>query len=107
PKLYKMQGGKKWEVHINYVVNGKKQKIRDSKGLNDSKYFVTIEQLIAEGHGKREAKKIIEKLESERLQEANNTINDYLYEIKTNPFYPKLKIFGVPELDKSLLSYYD
>ncbi|MGG5901953.1 tyrosine-type recombinase/integrase [Sphingobacterium daejeonense] len=106
PKLYKMQGGKKWEVHINYQINGNKLKLRDSKGLNESKYLVTIEQLIEDGYGKREANRIFDDLHIQRLKEADKTINDYLNDIKYNPFYPELKTFGIPSKELSLLSYY-
>lgn len=106
PKLYKMQGGKKWEVHINYQINGKKLKLRDSKGLNESKYLVTIDELLQQGYGKREANRIVDDLHTQRIKEADNTINDYLKDIKNNPFYPDLKTFGIPSKEISLLSYY-
>lgn len=106
PKLYKMQGGKKWEIHINYQIDGKKLKLRDSKGLNESKYLVTIDDLLQQGYGKREANRIFEELHIQRLKEADNTINDYLNDIKHNPFYPEKKTFGIPSKEISLLSYY-
>ena len=101
-----VNNGTKWEIHIYYKIDGKQLKIRDSKGLNTEYYYVTLEQLIEQGHGKRKANSEILKRSKERQAEADNTIADYTNYIATREFLPTTKAFLLPLNEQSLITLY-